>query len=109
MKLLKILLSTMFVFSAIIRHTEVGMCRGYKYHSHQGIRADYDVLNSAGKTVAEGTVCESSWPSIQGAIRFDLKQRQIQADYNLIEIKEHRRLVQESKGLIGAEVTQEGE
>lgn len=103
MKLLKVLLSTMFLFSAVIRHTEVGTC-GNRQHRFQGIRADYDVVNGAGKTVAEGIACESSWPSLESAIKFNLKQRQIIADYNLVEIAEHRRLVKEAKELVGAEV-----
>ncbi len=108
MKTLKLLLSSMFLFSAIIRHTEVGTCGGNSYH-FQGIRADYDVLNGAGKTVAEGTACEANWPSLQTTIRMDLKQRQIVADYNLTEMREHRRLVKEAKELIGAEITGEGD
>lgn len=103
MKLIKVLLSTMFLFSAVIRSTEVGTC-GSRIHRFEGIRANYDVLNGAGTKVSEGTACEASWPSLESAIKFNLKQRQIIADYNLVEIAEHRRLIKEAKDVVGAEI-----
>lgn len=105
MKLIKVLLACMFTFTAIIRSTDVGTC-GSRRHRYQGILAHYDVRNAAGRIVdTDVTACGANWPEIKQSIKDDLQRRQMIVEEMAKANREERRLKEEAKDLVGAEVT----
>ena len=103
MNKLKVLLSAMFVFTAVIRTSEVGECHGRR-RSYNGIHVTFIVNDEDGTTVSKGEECQANWPELERMIKFDLKQMQEQLDYNTAEHAELLRLRKAAKELTGAEV-----
>jgi len=102
MKYIKLLLASMFTFTAVIQSTEVGSC-GTRRHRYEGIRAHFLVKNAAGVVlVKDATECGANWPELKHAIQFDLKAMQTQWEAIAIEQSEDRRLAKEAKELVGA-------
>jgi len=102
MKQLKVLLASMFVFTAVIRTSEVGEC-GFR-HRYDGIDVKYDIKNDAGRIIAQGEDCRATWPELQTAIKFALSTTQQRIDDIAKEQVETLRLRKAAKELVGAEV-----
>lgn len=103
MKLMKILLSSMFVFTAVIKTAYVGKC-GTESRRYDGINVYFNVVNDDGTLVTHSQQCGANWPDIENGIRFQLQQIKIALVADELELNEHKRLVKEAKELVGAEV-----
>lgn len=103
MKMIKVLLSSMFVFTAVIKSAEVGIC-GTRHHSYHGVKANFDILNDNGTVVSHSYQCGTNWPEIKDGIQKQLREMQEQINEDQVEIREENRLKKVAKELVGVEV-----
>jgi hypothetical protein len=109
MKQLKLLLSSMFLFTAVIKSAEVGTCTYYGRHKyvHQCIKVTYNVFNQADVVVASGAQDGTNWYDIEKSIQADLNERQEKVDADIAEQKETILLQGIAKEIVGAKISQE--
>lgn len=105
MKLVKILMSSMFVFTAVIKSATVGWIES-SGGSYTGICAEFNVLNQDNRVVSQGRQCATTWPEIQDGIKLKLQDMQEKVDQNILEIRELRRMTKVSKEIVGAVIVQ---
>ncbi len=101
---LKVLLCSVFVFTAIIRSAEVGVCGPHNHRQYPGIKATFDVINEEHKIVSSSYQCGANWPDIKQGIKQQLDNIQEIHDQNAYIVETQKRLQGEAKELIGARI-----
>lgn len=104
---MKYMLSAMFMFTALVRSSDVITCvTPGSGHEYSCIQARFDVLNDEGKVAGHGKATGVTVTDVVVDIQYQLKARQIVADYDLSKQSELRSLHSEAKTLVGREVSQ---
>jgi|SRR6185295_17034514 len=105
MKLIKVLLSSMFVLTAIIKSSEVDMC-GFSGFRFEGIKVHFVIKDSDYNVVAsDQEVCGKDMEEIRSTIKDMLHGAQVSINERTMEKVNKDKANRRAKSLVGMTVT----